>query len=257
MLTYTFRARHAQNAVARRLLVLMDRKKSNVCAAADFTTTAEVLRFADRVGPYVCMIKTHADIVVDFNAESMRQLTELAEKHDFLIFEDRKFADIGNTVKEQLTGGHTQISKWAHIVNTHILPGPGILHALTADDAAKDRGLLLIAEMSSQGHMITEAYRSTAVAIANSNLVHVAGFIAQSPLVDADLGLVNMQPGVHIQHSADSLGQGYREPREAVLRCGADVIIVGRGISVASDHAAAAQLYREAGWDAYVEKIKA
>ena len=40
-------------------------------------------------------IKTHIDIIEDFDLSLIERLQELSAKHDFVIFEDRKFADIG------------------------------------------------------------------------------------------------------------------------------------------------------------------
>lgn len=95
-----------------------------------FFTFIRTIKFADQIGPHICVLKTHIDIVDDFEKEKLKQLVELSHKHNFLIFEDRKFADIGNTVKSQFSQGVFQISKWADIVNAHSICGQGSIQGL-------------------------------------------------------------------------------------------------------------------------------
>lgn len=45
--------------------------------------------------PSCWCLQTHIDIVSDFDDDLVEQLKALSVKHDFLIWEDRKFADIG------------------------------------------------------------------------------------------------------------------------------------------------------------------
>lgn len=77
------------------------------------------------------VFKTHIDIVSDFSEKTVQGLMDLSEKHNFMIFENRKFVDIGNTVQKQYRGGTLQISDWAHLVNASVLAGDGIIEALS------------------------------------------------------------------------------------------------------------------------------
>ncbi|KAK5129951.1 hypothetical protein LTR08_002668 [Meristemomyces frigidus] len=118
------------------LLHLIHLKRTNLCVSADVNTTAELLRVAEEVGDYICILKTHADIIDDFSDKTARRLDEIARRKKFLVFEDRKFGDIGSTLKQQYTRGPLAIVRWASIVNAALFPGPAVITALA--DAAKE-----------------------------------------------------------------------------------------------------------------------
>lgn len=78
------------------LLRLIHLKRTNLCVSADVTTTNELLALAEDVGDHICVLKTHADIISDFNDKTIRGLNEISRRKQFIIFEDRKFGDIGS-----------------------------------------------------------------------------------------------------------------------------------------------------------------
>lgn len=258
-LSYEARAEHATNAVARRLFNLMSSKKTNLCVAADLTSAADVLNLADAIGPYVCVLKTHVDIIDDYTPAFVASLQALATKHQFLLLEDRKFADIGNTVALQYGKGVYRISEWADLVTVHSLPGPGILQGLQSaiHDAALERGVFLLAELSSAGNLCSDKYAADTAALAagSTEAGFVAGVVCQRSDLVKSAGLIQLTPGVRIDEKADGLGQQYETPENAVLERGADVAVVGRGVYGARNAAEAAQLYRDRLWAAYEQRI--
>lgn len=44
---------------------------------------------ADTLGPHICLLKTHIDVMCDFSLEVSVELKRLAEQHHFVIMEDR------------------------------------------------------------------------------------------------------------------------------------------------------------------------
>ena len=95
---YEEKLSHCQHSVSSKLLNIAIEKKSNLIASADVTTTQDLLDFAEKVGSHIVALKTHIDIISDFDYEkTIIPLKEISEKYNFLLMEDRKFADIGNT----------------------------------------------------------------------------------------------------------------------------------------------------------------
>jgi orotidine 5'-phosphate decarboxylase subfamily 1 len=250
-LAYEERIQYTENPLTKRLFEIMTAKRSNLCVAADVKTKAELLALVKAIGPYICVLKTHIDITEGFDEDLIAQLVALSEEHNFLIFEDRKFADIGNTVALQYTGGVHKIVEWAHVINAHTISGPDIISELNkAKGNREDRGLLLLAEMSSKGNLFTPEYTQKTVAMAEAAKSFVIGFISMGGLSD-EPSLLHMTPGINAASQSDGKGQQWVTPEVAINK-GSDIIIVGRGIyqdiAKAADNAKA---YKEAGWAAY------
>jgi uridine monophosphate synthetase len=131
------------------------------------------------------------------------------------------------------------------------------------DEPPHERGLLLLAQMSSAGNFLDAQYTSNCVSIARKNQDFVMGFIALQPVSDPEEPFIVMTPGCALSQKesldgsefppgGDLLGQQYVHPRDLIRR-GCDIIIVGTGICNAADPAAKAEQYRNVAWKAYEE----
>lgn len=75
--------------IAQKIFKLSLEKKSNLCVAVDVDTADELLNIAEKVAPYVCILKTHVDAVKGVTDATINNLKRLAKQYNFLIMEDR------------------------------------------------------------------------------------------------------------------------------------------------------------------------
>lgn len=369
--SYSERAKNATHPLTEYLLRLIAVKKSNLCLSADVSTTQQLFHLADTLGPSIVVLKTHYDLINNWDYSSEHgtgaRLARLARRHGFLIFEDRKFGDIGNTVQMQYTEGTARIIEWSHITNVNMVPGKAAVDALAdaamrwrerkryevktditvgtprpesvesdgegedednsnsssstsmpeeqqhgleayknasagrkasivsittavsqhfepaysprscsdlggdaelyagTEEAPLERGLLILAQMSSAGNFMTGEYTAACVESAREHREFVMGFIAQEALNEEPGDqFITMTPGCQLPPAdvdedarveGDGKGQRYNTPKKLVGELGCDVVIVGRGIINAENPALEAERYRRKAWEAYEERI--
>ncbi|XP_026490882.2 uridine 5'-monophosphate synthase [Vanessa tameamea] len=255
LLPYEKRAEFATNSIAKQLFTIMATKKTNLCLSVDLTSSTKILDLLEKVGEHVCLVKTHIDIIEDFTNDFIVRLKQLAQTFNFLILEDRKYADIGNTVSLQYSKGLYQVGEWADCVTAHSLPGEGLLKALNNSNNGLSRGVFLLAEMSSEGNLITKDYTETTVKMAAKYPEIITGFVCQKKETFKDPGLIQLTPGVQLESSKDELGQVYNTPEKVILENGADVVVVGRGIVAAKSPVSEAIIYKDTLWRCYMKRV--
>ena len=134
------------------------------------------------------------------------------------------------------------------------------------EEAPLERGLLILAQMSSKGNFMTREYTDACVEAAREHKDYVMGFISQETLnTKPEDEFLSMTPGCQLPPrggdedggvEGDGKGQQYNTPQKIIGIMGNDVIIVGRGIIKAEDPVLEAERYRKKAWEAYEQRIR-
>lgn len=232
--------------VGKKLIEIALKKNSNLIASADVISSAELIKLANEVGEHIVALKLHTDIIRDFSFELIEELKRISKDKEFLLFEDRKFGDIGNTQELQFKEGMYRIASWADMITSHVIAGEDSLKVFD------NVGVVAIVEMSTKGTLTDDYYVGKALNAAK-NSANVMGVVAQRKVSD---DLLLFTPGVNMSSSGDSKGQQYNTPEKVCNEYHTDFIIVGRGIYKAADAAFAAKTYKESGWAAYLNSFE-
>ena len=237
------------------------KKRSLVVLAADLPSIGEIVEIISKLGSRICVLKTHVDMVEDFTPAGWSDVVDAARGEDVLLFEDRKFADIGRVAQTQM-GGHYNIGSWADIVTSHSVSGPDVVDGIAAAWARVERvgGVLLLAQMSSSENLLDESYGRRTIGMGSAS-PHVMGYIGNGSSPDSLASLREMvgegkmiwTPGININVAEGVLGQRHGHPSDAI-GAGSDAVIVGSGIHGAEDPLAAASEYAEASWISLLER---
>ncbi|HIK78431.1 MAG: orotidine-5'-phosphate decarboxylase [Methanobacteriota archaeon] len=247
--------------IAKKYMTVACQKRSIVCLAADRNTLLGLGELIDQVGPYISALKTHVDLVDDWTPEGWAELCDKARQANLLIFEDRKFADIGGITRNQMAGIY-DIRSWSDLVTAHFISGPDIVDSLQSawGDVGRKGGVLLLAQMSSRGNLLNPDYTKTVVD-SGKTLKGVFGFIGNGSRprelekLREIVGPTKMiwTPGVNLAVGDGNMGQRYGDPCEAVI-AGSDTIIVGSGIHRSDNPEQSAKMYAAASWNALLER---
>ena len=158
--------------------------------------------------------------------------------------------------------GVYNIKAWSDIVTAHLISGPDIVDGLQAawNDANREGGVLLLAQMSSRGNLLSDDYTRNVVELGAAH-DGVLGFIGNGSRPNE---LANLRqkvgqekmiwtPGVNLEVGDGEMGQRYGDPYAAIL-AGSDCIIVGSGIHGAKYPKVAAESYAQISWKALQDR---
>jgi len=201
------------NDITSKLISIINFKKSNLIASLDVTNTEKLFSVLDLIGPHICAVKIHYDILDADIVTFTSRIIYLKDRHKFLIIEDRKFSDIPAICLKQLD----RIERFADIVTVHGICGESVIAELNS----RSVGLLPVHQLSVAGNLIDRTYSNKVLDMCKS-YKNVVGFVSQEKVP----GWLTFSPGIQNNRRTDQMGQTYKPVAESE----SDVFIVGRGI---------------------------
>lgn len=241
----------------KKLYQIMIDKRTNLCVAADFKAVQQVIKLADMIGPHICMLKLHSGFQGGTSENSLEALYNLKRRHNFLLFEDRKFFD----GRETVILDYQDYVKYVDIVTVVPDFGDAMFDAIKTvvdnTDLPDDehRGCLAVCELSFKDIIRPDPEKLYRVAERNSPIC--IGIIAQKLKVKDQSRMIKATPGINMSQTSDGKSQQWRGPESAIAD-GTDIIIVGRGITAKPEDQweATAREYKDLAYKAYLDACK-
>jgi len=249
---------NTNNNVIKRLITIIKEKKTNLVFSADIHDFFKLVKIVSKIGKHICILKIHCDIIENFNLEKATILKKLAEEQQFLIFEDRKFTDIGNTFINQYTQGSFKISEWADIITINTT-NSALFSTFANHNKDLNKAILPVCDMSNESLSAFELHnrKNKINKLVDEYKDHIIGIVTQKRedyMINSNI--FYFTPGVNIISKTDDSDQRYRTPQKAILVDNCDLIIVGRGIYSSEDIYETARQYKAIGWNALSKRTK-
>ena len=188
-------------------------KKSNICFSADIPDPSQLLDILDSIGKHIIICKLHIDMInFDNDNNFIENLMKLANKHQFLLMEDRKFADISYIVEKQ----YDKIKNWADLVTVHGSVNPEVLKSIS--------GIFLVSNMSNN----TFNYDKKCIDMCKKYDNKIIGFVTQNRINYNNK--LSMTPGISNTHK-NIADQKYR----TIDQLDTDIAVIGRAIYNSDD----------------------
>lgn len=246
--------------LTKKIIEIMIRKKTNLCFSADVTNIKDLIRIVGKIGKHICILKIHYDIIEDFNYKCGQSLKKLSESLDFVIFEDRKYNDIGNTFKNQYLNNSIKVNNWAHLISV-LSFSFGIYDNFNNiyNGNSDNKGIISISDMSNKSNTCNlledcnKEYNNYKLKNIIEKYNNVCGIVTQKRVLEDD-SILYLTPGVQLK-SFNNEDQKYRDVQSAIISDNCDIIIVGRGIINSDNIDKQAELYKMLGWTSYMKKI--
>ena len=255
---------NCKQPIARKYMEMACIKQSLVVLAADKKTMGELNQLVENVNDYIVALKTHVDLIDDWNKEEWVKFIFNAKEKGLLIFEDRKHGDIGKIARDQM-GGIYDSQSWADLITAHLISGPSVLDGMKEawESIGKQGGVLLLAQMSSEGNLLEiPGYTDAVIEIGKKHPI-CFGFIGNGSRPNelselrSKVGESKMiwTPGINLKMGEVKLGQRYGDPEDAIL-AGSDAIIIGSGIHNSENPKEMAKKYAEISWNSLLKRCE-
>lgn len=225
------------------LLEIIKEKETVLVLSLDVVKKGRFFKVLKKCAPYICALKLHLDIYPFMTPRILKKIITISKKHNFIIIEDRKFSDIGNTQRLQ---AEALIKKGITYFTSHIFTGEKALRSLPIESK-----LFLVSDMSCEGAFFSDVdYLNLKKEMHKQSsdyyesIHQVIGFVSQHR-ININSGRIPfiLRPGIRLSaktKNKDTMGQTYKYPMVDSGVCW----VVGREICDANSPEVIAKQYK-------------